>query len=368
MNVLGVFPTYRPSSYVGNIGGGEISNRILLEGLVKHGCSVSVVTLAGPGREECIVNGVSVYDVGMGEGKLARLRSVACFRRKLLSIADELNVDVIVSATEAVPAALSLGKRLGVPVGVVIRALENFDSKDNGVENKIKRVVKSFLFGNYGEKSLSNSSFLLPNSEFMGRLCKDRFPSIPTRVIYPPIKFDVNSIKFGGSISNIVMVGTGLNKGTSLTFDLADALPDLCFRIVGMPEVPAGQEIRKKNVTCVGWCDIQEEFQNNADLVIVPSVCEEAFGRVVVEALAAGKLVLASKIGGLPEALNYEDDLLLPPNDFYAWKERIKRVAMCPEKYNTICERAGRDIERFSYENQVESLYQSLAFFIKGGR
>jgi len=365
MNVLGVFPTYRPSTYSGNVGGGEISNRILLEGLVENGCSVSVITLAGAGDRLRTINGVDVYDVGRSGSGFARLCSAAFFRKKVLSSAGSLKFDVIVTATEAVPASLYLGNRLGVPVGVIIRALENFDSRDSGVVSKAKRMIKSALFGDYGEKCLSKSSFFLPNSEFMRSLCKERFPNIPSRVVYPPVESEIYPVSIDYSVKTIVMVGTGYHKGTALTYKLAEAFPDLVFRIVGVPEVPVGSELQDHNIISVGWCDIEEEFRLRADLVIVPSICEEAFGRVAIEALCAGKLVLASEIGGLPEALGYEKDLLLPPDDFDAWKERIQNVLTFPGYYAQVCKRVSQGVGRFSYDNQVRVLYQSLVDFSK---
>ena len=40
-----------------------------------------------------------------------------------------------------------------------------------------------------------------------------------------------------------------------------------------------------------------------ADVVVVPSVCPEAFGRVIVEAMACGRPVVASRTGGIPEVM-----------------------------------------------------------------
>jgi glycosyltransferase involved in cell wall biosynthesis len=64
-----------------------------------------------------------------------------------------------------------------------------------------------------------------------------------------------------------------------------------------------------------------------ARALLVPSVGYEGAGRVVLEAYAAGVPVVASRIGGLPEAV--EDGfsgLLLPPADALAWAAAMERL------------------------------------------
>ena len=52
-----------------------------------------------------------------------------------------------------------------------------------------------------------------------------------------------------------------------------------------------------------GWLDREKALARiaKASVVLVPSICPEPFGRVVVESFAAGTPVIASEIGSLPE-------------------------------------------------------------------
>jgi glycosyltransferase involved in cell wall biosynthesis len=61
--------------------------------------------------------------------------------------------------------------------------------------------------------------------------------------------------------------------------------------------------------------------------VIVPSIWHETFGYVVVEALMKGRLVIASRIGGIPEIVSgCKGVFLFTPNDFCQLAEKINYV------------------------------------------
>ena len=49
-------------------------------------------------------------------------------------------------------------------------------------------------------------------------------------------------------------------------------------------------------------------------IMVIPSTCDEAFGMVAIEGLAAGCVVVASNAGGLPEGVG-PCGLLFPLND-----------------------------------------------------
>jgi glycosyltransferase involved in cell wall biosynthesis len=60
----------------------------------------------------------------------------------------------------------------------------------------------------------------------------------------------------------------------------------------------------------------------------VPSVCAEAFGMVALEAMAAGRPVIASRVGGLPEVvLDGETGLLVEPGSVTGLSSAIDRLA-----------------------------------------
>jgi glycosyltransferase involved in cell wall biosynthesis len=76
----------------------------------------------------------------------------------------------------------------------------------------------------------------------------------------------------------------------------------------------------------VGWQSQEKlpELYAQADICIVPSICEEAFGIVAAEAMAAGRPVIASRVGGLQfSVVDGITGLLFEPGDAEGLAEKI---------------------------------------------
>lgn len=82
------------------------------------------------------------------------------------------------------------------------------------------------------------------------------------------------------------------------------------------------------------WASELDAAYAGADVLVVPSRLE-TYGLVVTEALARGVPVIASDVGGVPEALGDSPvgrpGLLLPPGDVGAWSEALRCWLTDPE-------------------------------------
>jgi glycogen(starch) synthase len=103
-----------------------------------------------------------------------------------------------------------------------------------------------------------------------------------------------------------------------------------------------------------------------ANLVVVPTVAHEAFGRVCLEAALARVPVVAARIGGIPEAVHDgEHALLFAPGDIGACAAALAATVRDPAGARARAERAARHAERFSVEGFVTGeeafLYEAAA-------
>lgn len=91
----------------------------------------------------------------------------------------------------------------------------------------------------------------------------------------------------------------------------------------------------------LGWQTDLRPYYAAMDVLALPSIESDTFGRVLIEAQACGLPVLASRIGGLPEAV--QDGVsghLLPPGDVSAWRDAL--LAMSARDGENMAQ-AGRD-------------------------
>jgi glycosyltransferase involved in cell wall biosynthesis len=131
-----------------------------------------------------------------------------------------------------------------------------------------------------------------------------------------------------------------------------------------LAELPPGIADR---VTHRPWIAQEEVLAayRRAAVVVLPSVWNEPFGMPAAEAQAAGRPVVASNVGGLPEVVvDGQTGLLVPPDDPSALAAAIGRVLDDPALARRLGEAGRRQArERFSWDavaRRVEALYGEL--------
>lgn len=115
----------------------------------------------------------------------------------------------------------------------------------------------------------------------------------------------------------------------------------------------------KEKVMFVGWLAWDEvpQYYAMSDIVVVPSL-QEAFGLVVSEALACGKPVIGTNVGGIPDQIiDGYNGFLVKPRDPQAIAERIIYLIDNPDKAKRMGMN-GRKIveEKFSVEKRIDRI------------
>lgn len=102
----------------------------------------------------------------------------------------------------------------------------------------------------------------------------------------------------------------------------------------------------------------KEKYYSQSDIFLYPSVCREAFGISIVEAMWYGLLCVASDTGGIPELVEHgTNGFLFRTRDEQALKECLYQIfSMKQEEQNIVCAQAVATAESFSIQHTVEQL------------
>ena len=120
------------------------------------------------------------------------------------------------------------------------------------------------------------------------------------------------------------------------------------------------------NVTFLGLMphkEVQRLYQA-CDILVLPSIVQEGHPLVICEAMAAGKPVIASQVGGIPETVvNGKTGILVPPGDAEALASAIHRLVEDRNLREQMGHAARQRSRLFTWEaaaRKLQQIYQML--------
>jgi glycosyltransferase involved in cell wall biosynthesis len=164
-------------------------------------------------------------------------------------------------------------------------------------------------------------------------------------------------------------------KGQTVLLDAIARMPNVHALIVGgalfSGEAPYEAELRSRSelpsyagrVHMLGSRDDVPRLLAACDVVVHASILAEPFGRVLVEAMLAGRPVVATRAGGVPEVVtDDETGVLVPPGDARALTEALDALRRDPAR---VARLAGKGAEharrRFSRDAMLAGVDRVLA-------
>ena len=144
---------------------------------------------------------------------------------------------------------------------------------------------------------------------------------VPISLLDPPPYPDLAS--FDNEF--VTMVNPCAVKGISIFLDLADRMPQVRFAGVptwGTTQADRAALERRANITVLDPVDNVDDILRRTRVLLVPSLWAEARSRIVVEAMLRGVPVIAADIGGIPEA-KLGVDYLLPVRRILTYRAQL---------------------------------------------
>jgi len=145
----------------------------------------------------------------------------------------------------------------------------------------------------------------------------------------PPAPFPSADGRGGDLNKYVTFINPVPVKGVSTFLQIVRQMPDIQFLCVeGWPVSDAVKNVINQlpNLVFLPKQSTLASIFHRTKLLLVPSIWEEAFGRVILEAQACGVPVIASQRGGIPEAVGQGGILISDYQNPKKWIEEIRKV------------------------------------------
>lgn len=332
------------SFYFPSSGGGDKSNRLLMEALAARGHEVRVVARVatfGAESHEALLKelrrrGVQIVSAS-GHGIHMRLGGVDV---RILTRSAELRAyfkdtiagfdpDVILTSTDD-PAQILLDVALRAPRARVVYLLRAIVAAPFGPDSAAPNAAKAALL-RHVDGAVGVSEYVADYARSWGGLDAVHVPiSLLEPGEYPHLgRFDNPYVS---------MVNPCAAKGISIFAGLARRFPNLGFAAVpswGTTESDLVLLRSLPNVSVLPAYDTPDELLRVTRVTLVPSVWAEARSRMILESMARGVPVITSDVGGLREAA-LGVDYVLPVNRVVDYRPMVDELmvpgAQVPEQ------------------------------------
>lgn len=139
-----------------------------------------------------------------------------------------------------------------------------------------------------------------------------------------------------------------------------DQLGDNPF-IKELKELASGLSDRIIFTGYVNYADIPS-YLSVADVAVVPSICEEAFGLSVLEPMAIGLPIIATNAGGIPEVASESNSIIVQRDEAMPQhlSQAIARLYKNPQLVKEMGEQSQILSKRFSKQRNVQGLMGAL--------
>jgi glycosyltransferase involved in cell wall biosynthesis len=365
------------SLYYPSYGGGDRSNRLLMQGLAARGHAVRVVArvekfgaeahhnlvdeLARRGVKAEKPDGVAIR-MNLGGVDIRVLTLNPHLRAYFSAQIREFDPDVILASTDD-PAHLLLDAALRAPRARVVYLVRATVAAPFGPDSAMPSETKT--------ETLRLADGVVAVSEFVAEYAR-RWAGL--EAVHVPISLlEPGEHPCLGRFDNhfVLMVNPCAVKGISIFLALACRFPEAAFAAIptwGTTAQDLAALKRQPNVSILPPVDDFDELLKRTRVVLVPSLWAEARSRVILEAMSRGIPVIASNVGGLSEA-KLGVDYLLPVNPVVRYKPAVDElmvpVAEIPPQNTGPWETAlGRLLsDRAHYEHlSTESRTAALAY------
>lgn len=319
-------------------GGAEYSVKKLAEALQADGNEIMVLTAGKTDKDE-IIDGIKVlrrkfHSIYHSYGNVNK-NIITMVVHRILDFWNPINRNIIINVLknekpdiihtnniyEITPIVWKVAKKNGIHTVHTIRDYylmcfkTNLLKKNNTICNKPNIGCRVYQYIN--RKFTNYVDVLTAPSNMMIREVQNRsfFEEARHAVVYNACEFNKESVTINctkrnanGIITFVYLGGFHEHKGIDILLEAFENLENSNARLVFAGKGEKMQKINEASIKdsrihCVGFLNELQmtELLHKCDVLVCPSLWNEPFGRVILDAYKSGLPVIASRIGALPE-------------------------------------------------------------------
>ena len=324
--MVGQFPPH--------VGGVGVHIHTLSKKLVSEGHEVYVITY--PHKDLKDIDGIHVIGTkGLNIPGIRGMMFKRNAKKELEKLVKKEDIDIIHGhyLFPAGAAAVEVGNKYNIKTYVTAHGSDMFELYKN--QPFMRPIIKKTLKNADGIFAVSNAlKHELIATEVVGIADK-------TKISWNSVDINKFSSKPNDSFKRehnltdkpiVLFVGNLIKRKNVESLLEAKKLSNADYYLVIVGDGPLFKDLNKKvrdeNIEDVIFTGSRSDVENiipSCDVLVLPSF-SESFGLVLIEALACGKPVIGSNVGGISEIINRDVGLLVNPNDAKSISNAIDKV------------------------------------------
>ena len=349
--MVGQFPPH--------VGGVGVHIHTLSKELVKQGHEVYVITY--PHKDIKDIDGINVIGTkGLNIPGVRGLMFKKNAKKALESLLEKEDIDIIHGhyLFPAGAAAVEVGNEHGIKTYVTAHGSDMFEvyKKQPIMRSTLKNVLKRADVVLAVSNALRHEIIATGVSGISNK----------TRICWNSVDIEKFSQKEDNSFRNelgltdkpiVLFVGNLIKRKNVDSLLEAKKIANSNYNLVIVGDGPLFKKLKKKveeeNIRDVIFTGSRNDVENiipSCDVLVLPSL-SESFGLVLIEALACGKPVIGSNVGGITEIITDDVGLLVNPNKVSSIASAIDRIINDGEFRNLLSSNARDRAINFSKVN-----------------
>ena len=324
--MVGQFPPH--------VGGVGVHIHTLSKELIKQGHEVFVITY--PHKDIKDIDGIHVIGTkGLNIPGVRGLMFKINAKRALKELIEKEDIDIIHGhyLFPAGAAAVEIGNKYGIKTYVTAHGSDMFEvyKKQPYMRSIIRKVLKN-ADGVFAVSNALRHEIIATGVTGISDKMKLSWNSVDINKFS---NIDNDSFKRENNLSDkpiVLFVGNLIKRKNVDSLLEAKKIANSDYYLVVVGDGPLFKKLKTKvkeenipDVIFTGSRNDVEKIIPSCDVLVLPSF-SESFGLVLIEALACGKPVIGSDVGGITEIITDEVGLLVNPNDISSIAHAIDRI------------------------------------------